>query len=203
VTQNGIWLIDVRPLRTLERWAARYYRWGVMGCADDRWLRACTGHRIPEPVREPIYAVRALTLHASRISMASRERKIHQYVREKYDDRVAIASSETLRLVWRDWFGPGGSRQRYTRLAAVAEANATGEHVVIHRPGQVVALDTTPLPVLVRETVFSEPVEAHLSLALDCLHALAGRVPDHPGLGEVGGRGDAAARRDDAAADAS
>jgi hypothetical protein len=50
----------------------------------------------------------------------------------------------------------------------VAEANATGEHVVIHRPGQVVALDTTPLPVLVRENVFSEPVEAHLSLALDC-----------------------------------
>jgi len=45
-------------LRTLERWAARYYRWGVMGCADDRWLRTCTGHRIAEPVREAIYAAR-------------------------------------------------------------------------------------------------------------------------------------------------
>lgn len=155
-------------LRTLERWAARYYRWGVMGCADERWLRPCTGHRIPEPVREAIYAVRAAFLHGSRISMASRERKIHQYVREKYGDEVAVPSSETLRLVWMEWFGPGGSRQRYARSAAAAEANMTGEHVVIHRPGQVVALDTTPLPVLVRETVFSEPVEAHLSLALDC-----------------------------------
>ncbi len=155
-------------LRTLERWAARYYRWGVMGCADDRWLRTCTGHRIAEPVREAIYAVRAVCLHSSRISMASREKKIHQYVREKYGDDVTIPSSETLRLVWREWFGPGGSRQRYARSAAVVEANATGEHVVIHRPGQVVALDTTPLPVLIRENVFSEPVEAHLSLALDC-----------------------------------
>ena len=155
-------------LRTLERWAARYRRWGVMGCADDRWLRECAGHRVPEPVREAIYAVRAACLHSSKISMASRERKIHQYVREKYGDEVVIPSSETLRLVWQEWFGPGGSRQRYARSAAVAEANATGGHVVIHRPGQVVALDTTPLPVLVRESVFSEPVEAHLSLALDC-----------------------------------
>jgi hypothetical protein len=155
-------------LRTLERWAARYYRWGVMGCADERWLRPCAGHRISEPVREAIYAVRAAFLHGSRISMASRERKIHQYVREKYGGEVAVPSSETLRLVWLEWFGPGGSRQRYARSAAAAEANMTGEHVVIHRPGQVVALDTTPLPVLVRETVFSEPAEAHLSLALDC-----------------------------------
>jgi hypothetical protein len=39
--------------------------------------------------------------------------------------------------------------------------------VVIHRPGQVVALDTMPLPVLVCETVFTEPVEAHLSLVAE------------------------------------
>lgn len=155
-------------LRTLERMASRYRRWGAIGCADDRWLRACTGHRsITEPVREAIYAVRAECLHSSRISMASRERKIHQYVREKYGDHVAIPSAETLRTVWLEWFGPGGARQRYARSAAVAQANATGEHVVIHRPGQVVALDSTPLPVLVRETVFSEPVQAHLTLALD------------------------------------
>ncbi|MEU6718367.1 transposase [Nonomuraea sp. NPDC046802] len=154
-------------LRTLERWASRYRRWGLVGCADDRWLRECTGRRISEPVREAIYAVRAECLHASRISMASRERKIHQYVREKYGDDVPIPCSETLRLVWLEWFGPGGARQRYARSAARAQANVTGEHVVIHRPGQVVALDTTPLPVLVRESVFSEPVEAHLTLALD------------------------------------
>src|SRR5260370_9579848 len=99
-------------LRTLERWAARYYSWGVLGCADDRWLRECTGHRIPEPVREAIYAVRPVCLHSSRISMASREEKIHQYVREKYGDDVMIPSSETLRLVWRGLVGPGGPPPR-------------------------------------------------------------------------------------------
>jgi hypothetical protein len=44
---------------------------------------------------------------------------------------------------------------------------ATGEHVVVHRPGQVVALDTTLLPVKVREGVFGEPVSTHLTLAID------------------------------------
>jgi hypothetical protein len=39
--------------------------------------------------------------------------------------------------------------------------------VVVHRPGQVVALDTTPLPVKVRESVFGEPMSVHLTLALD------------------------------------
>ncbi len=165
--------LDRISLRTLERWAARYYRWGVMGCADERWLRVCTGHRVPEPVREAIYAVRAVCLHGATISMRGKEVKIRQHVLEKYGDEVDVPSSETLRLVWREWFGPGGSRARYGRSAAAAEANATGEHVIIHRPGQVIALDTTPLPVLVRETVFSEPVEAHLSLALDCFtHSL-------------------------------
>lgn len=112
-----------------------------MGCADGRWLRECTGHRISEQVREAIYAVRAVCPHGSRISMASREKKIHQYVREKYGEQVAIPSSETL---WLEWFGPGGSRQRYARLASAVEVNATGEHVVIHRPGQVIALDIAP-----------------------------------------------------------
>ncbi len=37
----------------------------------------------------------------------------------------------------------------------------------MHRPGQVVALDSTPLPVKVREHVFGEPVSVVLSLALD------------------------------------
>ena len=69
-----------------------------------------------------------------------------------------------MRLVWREWFGPGGARQRYQRSAALA---ASGQHVVVHRPGQVVALDTTILPVKVRESVFGEPVSVHLTLALD------------------------------------
>lgn len=41
------------------------------------------------------------------------------------------------------------------------------DHVVVHRPGQVVALDTTVLPVKVREHVFGDPVSVHLTLALD------------------------------------
>ena len=40
-------------------------------------------------------------------------------------------------------------------------------HVTVSRPGQVVALDTTPLPVKVRDGVFGDPVTAHLTLALD------------------------------------
>lgn len=35
------------------------------------------------------------------------------------------------------------------------------------RPGQVVALDTTILPVMVRENVFGDPITVHLTLALD------------------------------------
>jgi hypothetical protein len=163
--QLGLHQISVR---TLERFAADIRRFGPVGCADDRWIRRRDGHRsITEPVREAIFAVRAECLHRSRVSMKTKERMIHQYVREVFGDEVAVPSSETLRLVWHEWFGPGGSRQRYARSAAAAEVNATGHHVVIHRPGQVVAMDTTPLPVLVRESVFGEPVEAHLTLALD------------------------------------
>jgi hypothetical protein len=116
-------------------------------------------------VREAIFAVRVETLHRSRISMKARQRLICQYVREKYDEQVQVPCYETLRQVWREWFGPGGARQRYQRSAAAVEA--TGTHVVVHRPGQVVALDTTLLPVKVREGVFGEPVSAHLTIALD------------------------------------
>lgn len=38
---------------------------------------------------------------------------------------------------------------------------------MVHRPGQVVALDTTILPVKVRECVFGDPVSTYLTLALD------------------------------------
>jgi len=91
---------------------------------------------------------------------------IHQYVREQYgpDAQAAIPSYGTLWLVWREWFGPGGARQRYARTA---ELPTSGGHVVVQRPGQVVALDTTILPVKVRETVFGEPVSVHLTLGLD------------------------------------
>jgi hypothetical protein len=70
----------------------------------------------------------------------------------------------TLRSVWLEWFGPGGARQWYARSASLP---TSGRRVVAQRPGQVVALDTTILPVKGRETVFGEPVSVHLTLALD------------------------------------
>jgi hypothetical protein len=89
---------------------------------------------------------------------------IHRYVREKHGGAVPVPSYATLRRVWHEWFGLGGTRQRYARTVTVT---ANGEHVIMHRPGQVVALDTTILPVKLRETVFGDPVSAHLTLALD------------------------------------
>lgn len=59
---------------------------------------------------------------------------------------------------------PGRSRQRYARSAELPAKNG---HVLVHRPGQVVALDTTVLPVMVRESVFGDPVKRHLTLAMD------------------------------------
>jgi hypothetical protein len=45
--------------------------------------------------------------------------------------------------------------------------SSSAEPVVVHRPGQVVALDTTELAVLARENVFGEPSAVRLTLALD------------------------------------
>ncbi len=154
-------------VRTLQRWAGDCARFGVLGCADGRWLRRSTGrYTMTAQLREAIFWVREQTLHRSRVSMKTRERMIHQYARDTFGPgAVAVPSYQTLRAVWIEWFGPGGARQKYARSAARLEA--TGEHVVVHRPGQVVALDTTPLGVKVRETVFGEPVTVHLTLALD------------------------------------
>ena len=153
--------------RTLIRWDTRRRQLGPVGCGDDRWLRAGGGHpSVSEQVREAIHAVHQESLHRSRMSLRTKEHMVHQFVREQHGlDAVAdIPSYETLRLIWREWFGPAGGRQRYVRSAALV---TTGEHVVVHRPGQVVALDTTILPVKVRETVFGDPVSVHLTLALD------------------------------------
>ncbi|GGR59184.1 hypothetical protein GCM10010236_09730 [Streptomyces eurythermus] len=44
---------------------------------------------------------------------ASRERLVHQYVREVFPNReVRVSHRTTLARVWREWFGPGGARQR-------------------------------------------------------------------------------------------
>ncbi len=152
--------------RTLRRLASECRRFGMLGCADDRWLRPRGPRRsVTDPVREAILAVRTESLHRSRLSMKTRERLVHQYVREKFGPEVAVPCYQTLRSVWIEWFGPGGVRQRYARSAARLEPS--GEHVVVHRPGQVVALDTTVLPVKVRDGVFGEPVSTYLTLAMD------------------------------------
>jgi len=155
--------------RTLERLAASWREFGIVGCIDGRLLRCGGGHpSVSEEVREAIFAVRTETLHRSRISMRARERLIHQYVRERFGPQIPVPHYHTLRRVWAEWFGPGGARQRYLRSAAAVESSdGHHEHVVVHRPGQVVALDTTVLPVKVREDVFGDPVSVHLTLALD------------------------------------
>lgn len=160
--------LDRISFRTLERYGAACRRIGILGCVDGNWLRAGGGHpSVSEAVREAVFAVRAETLHRSRMSMRTRYRLVAQYVRERFGDTVAVPSYWTLRRVWGEWFGPGGTRQRYAASAARVAATPSGAHVVVHRPGQVVALDTTVLPVKVRESVFGEAVSAHLTLALD------------------------------------
>jgi len=152
--------------RTLVRWAGQCRRHGIAGCIDGHWLRRSGGrYSVNGQLREAIYAVHAECLHRSRVSMKTRERMIRQYVRERFGPGVPVPSYETLRAVWHEWSGPGGARQRYARPAAGLPA--AGGHVVIHRPGQVAALDTSPLGVKVREHVFGEPVTASLTLALD------------------------------------
>jgi hypothetical protein len=152
--------------RTLKRMAAGWRDRGLAGCIDRRWLRTGGGHPgITEEIREAIFAVRKETRKRSRTSMTDKYVLVTQYAAEKFGPQVQVPSYWTLREVWREWFGPGGTRPRYDRTAADIEAS--GVPVAVHRPGQVVALDTTPLPVKVRDGVFGEPVSAHLTLALD------------------------------------
>lgn len=159
----GLHLVSAR---TLRRWAAGARESGMAGCIDGHWLRR-TGDRpsVTAEVREAIYAVRAETLHRSRVSVKTVEALVCQYVRETFGPDVPVPSYVTLWRVWREWFGTGRIRQKYARSAD--RVQATGQHVVVHRPGQVVALDTTELAVLVRESVFGEPAPVTLTLALD------------------------------------
>ncbi|GAA0929466.1 hypothetical protein GCM10009558_042470 [Virgisporangium aurantiacum] len=152
--------------RTLERMAAAWRRDGTAGLIDRRLVRLSGGHpSVDQRVAEAIRAVHAETVHRSRISMTTRERLIRQYVAERFGPDVAVPHHTTLRQVWFDWFGAGRARQRYVRSAAATDPAAA--RVVVHRPGQVVALDTTVLPVQVRDGVFGDPVSVHLTLAMD------------------------------------
>ena len=152
--------------RTLRRMADAWKDKGPAGCIDGRWLRPRAGHpSITEEVREAIFAVRKETKDRSRTSMKDKHVLVAQYVAETFGADVPVPGYWTLKKVWREWFGPGGTRPRYDRAADGIEAAKV--HVTVHRPGQVVALDTTPLPVKVRDGVFGDPVSAYLTLALD------------------------------------
>jgi hypothetical protein len=163
--------LDHVGYRTLIRWEKDRRRAGLVGCADDRWLRESGGHpSVTGQVREAMLAVREETQHGSRVSMRTRYFLVCQYVRETFGAEAGVPSYRTLCRVWTEWFGPGGTRQRYARSA---ELPMKAGHVVVSRPGQVVALDTTVLPVKVCEGVFGEPVSVHLTLGLDvCTHSL-------------------------------
>ncbi|WP_420312218.1 transposase [Streptomyces sp. YS-B37] len=152
--------------RTLERRTAACDEDGLMGLADGRWTAPLRGHKsITPPVAEALQAVHAESLHRSRLSMTSKVRLVHQYVREKHGPEVEVPHRTTLAKVWAEWFGSQGARQRYVRSAAAVETGKA--RVVISRPGQVIVLDTTPLPVAVLDDVFGLPIAVHLTLALD------------------------------------
>jgi hypothetical protein len=155
-----------RARLALRRMAGVWKDRGPAGCIDGRWLRPRAGHpSITEEVREAIFAVRKETRDRSRTSMKDKHVLVAQYVAEKFGADVPVPGYWTLKKAWREWFGPGGTRPRYDRAADGIEAAKV--HVTVSRPGQVVALDTTPLPVKVREHVFGDPVTASLTLALD------------------------------------
>ena len=157
--------LDAAGYHTLIRWENGRRRFGLIGCADERWLRESGGHpTITEEIREAIFAVREESLRGAKVSMRTKDRMIRQYVCERFGPQVEVPSYDTLRRTWREWFGPSGARQRYARSAQLPMKNG---HVLVHRPGQVVALDTTVLPVMLREGVFGDPVKVHLTLALD------------------------------------
>lgn len=160
--------LDRLGVRTLRRLADAWWEGGcrLEACIDGRWLKLSPGRpSVTEQIAEAIEAVHLECLHRSRVSMRTRERLIHQYVREKFGEEVEVPHYSTLWRVWREWYGPDGTRQRYQRSAAAMDPG--GSSVVITRPGQVVALDTTPFPVLLRSHGFGDAVGAHLTLAMD------------------------------------
>ena len=158
--------LDQISFRTLVRWDLGEQHAGIVGCADHRWLRESGGRpSITESIREAILAVREETLHRAKMSMRDKHLLVCQHMRDTHGPDSEVPSYRTLVRVWREWFGAGGARQRNARSAELPTTKHG--HIVISRPGQVVALDTTVLPVMVRDNTFGDPVTVHLTLALD------------------------------------
>ena len=117
--------------------AAAWRDRGPAGCIDGRWLRAGGGHpSITEEVREAIFAVRAETRRRSRTSMRDKHVLVAQYAAEHFGPQVQVPGYWTLREVWREWFGPGGTRPRYDRAADGIEAIEGARDGAPARPGR-------------------------------------------------------------------
>lgn len=121
----------------------------VTACIDRRHLPRRRGHpSITEDLKKAIFAVRAETLHRSRISMATRVRLIHQYMAKHHGADVELPHYTTLAKVWKEWFGPGGSRPKYDRSEAAVVRPAfpaSGPHR--HQPAGLPARHLrSPLP---------------------------------------------------------
>lgn len=159
----GLQYVSARTLRRIAD-ECRSDPAGLRGYG--RQLRSRGSEReVDERLVEAIEAVRAECQHRSRVSMRTKERMIHQYVREILGGAVSVPSYSTLRRIWLEWYGSSGGRQKYVRSASATEPAAPP--VVALRPGQVVALDTQTVPVKLLDDVFSDPVTVSLTLALD------------------------------------
>jgi hypothetical protein len=95
--------------RTLIRWENARRRFGLIGCADDRWLRRSGTRTVSEEVREAVLAVREKTRRMAKVSMRTKDRMIRQYVREEFGPETKVPSYDTLRRLWQEWFGPGSA----------------------------------------------------------------------------------------------
>jgi hypothetical protein len=153
--------------RTLRRWA-RYARDNkVAGLISGNWVRRAGPRPSVTPeLREAIVDVRKDTLHRSRMEMTSKYDLVCQYALAKFGPDLCVPSYDTVRRIWIDWYGPGGTRQKYAESADRQRAGK-GDYVLVYRPGQVIALDTTGMTVIVRDGMFGEPTPAHLTIALD------------------------------------
>jgi len=98
--------LDQVSYRTLVRWDLGERDFGLVGCADHRWLRESSGRpSITEHVREAIVWVREETLHRARISMRSKYVLVCQHMRDTYGSDDEVPSYRTLCRVWKEWFG--------------------------------------------------------------------------------------------------
>jgi transposase InsO family protein len=156
--------LDHAGYRTLIRWENGRRRAGLVGCADDRWLRESGGPQrlradqgsdadgpgadtAPLPGDDENQACPGLPVHPRDVRRRGRVPRLPD----------VLPGLEGVVRAWR-------ARPRNDGSDGLP---AKAGHVVVSRPWQVLALDTTVLPVKVREGMFGDPVSVHLTLALD------------------------------------